>query len=711
MLTRQRCAILSRVKATGLQGEALPEVIEIIDDGVDAFADRGPATSTEDPGGRRWVGPVAAAALLGLIGFGVVTSATNGVPKVAAPPSTTAAPATTPAPTTTATARPASAPTVPYYAADPPRQFAVQSAELRVPDTRRLRENNYQLWETTGGASASDGSWFSIESFQTGPDSQLTVDAYRAGSGDRPVAISHLPTGQAIAEFVADNTVQVTVTSFGWSDEDLLTLAQSITVNDNDVEVGDPSLTAGYALVTTVPPWLAIEGRPVEQIVYTSSTDPSGGFFVVVAERPPIPGGVKSRERQIALRFLLEQTTAFDVGGHSGIAGVVIGRDPQSIATWVADNHIVSVFADMPVADLIEIAQSVHEVPVDTWRGLQFQAAVRGGGNDTDGQSEANAPVTVSSGTDTDADPWAVSVGIASFGNQRQITWQWDQNSFGVLAAAQPAINTLVDSRRTYVLAQLPRDVAPTAELQINRSGLDPVVVPFHDIDAWRGPHVRRVRVQRAGALHRSDRRRRRHCARVVAAMKPDDMTAVIEIIDDDTNPFGDRAQTHTVHDTGGPRWVGPVAGAALVAIVGFGVVTSASGGAPKVAPAPTTTSVAASTTVPSSTSSTVAAAPRIGYYAASPPDDFTIEFADAGEVGRAFFPGIYGLWATPDSSATAGSWFSIQTAPGSPYSEDAFRVQVGRPVDRHLAYAHWALAWPCSRRPRPALSPSLRSG
>ena len=45
------------------------------------------------------------------------------------------------------------APVVPYYSADPPRQFAVQSAELRVPDTRRLREDNYQLWETTDGAS------------------------------------------------------------------------------------------------------------------------------------------------------------------------------------------------------------------------------------------------------------------------------------------------------------------------------------------------------------------------------------------------------------------------------------------------------------------------------------------------------------------------------------------------------------------------------
>src|SRR3954471_2760257 len=173
--------------------------------------------------------------------------------------------------------------------------------------------------------------------------------------------------------------------------------------------------------------------------------------------------------------------------------------------------------------------------------------------------------------------------------------------------------------------------------------------------------------------------------------MKPDDSTAVIEIIDDDTNPFGDRAQTHTVDDTGGPRWVGPVAAAALFAIVGFGVVTSASKGAPKVAPAPiTTTTVAPTTTLATSSvpPSTVPAAPRIGYYAASPADDFTIEFADAGEVGRAFFPGIYELWATPDSSATSGRWFSIQTEPGPPYSENAYRVQAG---DLSIALSHTA--------------------
>ena len=45
------------VKASGLQGEALPEIIEILDDGTDPFGDRATNTTNLDTGGPRWVGP------------------------------------------------------------------------------------------------------------------------------------------------------------------------------------------------------------------------------------------------------------------------------------------------------------------------------------------------------------------------------------------------------------------------------------------------------------------------------------------------------------------------------------------------------------------------------------------------------------------------------------------------------------------------------
>ncbi len=62
-------------------GESL-EIIEIIDDEPDAFGDRYDGATTSETTGPRWAGPVAAAALLGLIGFGVATS-TGSAPKTA----------------------------------------------------------------------------------------------------------------------------------------------------------------------------------------------------------------------------------------------------------------------------------------------------------------------------------------------------------------------------------------------------------------------------------------------------------------------------------------------------------------------------------------------------------------------------------------------------------------------------------------------------
>ena len=60
--------------------------------------------------------------------------------------------------------------------------------------------------------------------------------------------------------------------------------------------------------------------------------------------------------------------------------------------------------------------------------------------------------------------------------------------------------------------------------------------------------------------------------------MKLDDFPEIIEIIDDDSDAFGSRQRpATTIYDTGGPRWVGPVAAAALVAFIAYGVVTSAS--------------------------------------------------------------------------------------------------------------------------------------
>ena len=114
---------------------------------------------------------------------------------------------------------------------------------------------------------------------------------------------------------------------------------------------------------------------------------------------------------------------------------------------------------------------------------MQFQAARHTGDNNF-GEFEETELVPVSFGSDANAEPWTVRMSIATFGDQRQVSWQWKDNGYTTPADDAAKITTVVDSKRTYVLADLPRSIAPTAQLQITRDGFDPVVVPFADTDA-----------------------------------------------------------------------------------------------------------------------------------------------------------------------------------------------------------------------------------
>src|SRR3954470_3161334 len=159
--------------------------------------------------------------------------------------------------------------------------------------------------------------------------------------------------------------------------------------------------------------------------------------------------------------------------------------------------------------------------------------------------------------------------------------------------------------------------------------------------------------------------------------MRTDDAPGMIEIIEDDNNPFGERTPTHTLEDAGGPRWIGAVAAAALVAIIGYGVAPSASSGAPQVAPAPSTTVPHPTTTIAPPTTTI---APRlVPYYAASPPREYTVSYAAVNTPTPGFQGnGRYELWATDQANANSGAWFSIETRPGgSPlFVVDGYRVE-----------------------------------
>jgi len=463
-----------------MKTDETPDIIEIIDDDIDVFGDRGANTTIHDTGGPRWVGPTAAVALIAIIGYGIATSAsTSSVPKVAPAPSTTiAVPTTTlPAPTTTDVPEPV----VPFYAASPPREFSIEYADIQSPDANYYGPGIYQLWATKD-ATAATGSWFSLETYPATVSNVFAVDAYRTQPDQMSIAISHLPGGQTSAQFAPNGTSTVTMTSFGLADPDVIRLAQSIDVVRSHVQFTDRAELADYRLLSTVHPWVALQGNPAEQVAYSDRNDAFGGFAIVVSPRSASTTGGSTLDRQTALRFFLNGAAEFDVDGHIATAGEVIGQPGVAMATWIASDHIVTVTGMRPITDLIGIALTVHPVSAEQWAGMQFQATRHSADNNF-GNYEQTPFVPISFGTDANSDPWKVEVGIATFGDQRQVSWQWPAGGFSTRIDDTPKITTVVQDGRTYVLADLPRAVAPTAQLQILREGLEPVLVPFTDTD------------------------------------------------------------------------------------------------------------------------------------------------------------------------------------------------------------------------------------
>ena len=461
------------------------EIIEIIDDGIDPFGDRPANTTIHDTGGPRWVGPVAAAALVALIGYGIATSAsTSSIPKVAPAPSTTIS-----LPTTRATTQPTPTtlppPLVPYYSADPPREYRVQYANIETDGRQRFFPGDYQVWATPG-ATATTGSWFAIESMRTGPQPVYAIDSFRVPAGDQSMVISHMPAGQSRIQFLIDDLVSVTITALGWGDDDLVRLAQSVAMTDGvtegrHVSPSDPMLIGDFQLLSTVPPYIAMLGDAVEQVYYSVGSDPTLGFSIGVAPVDPDSGNGSLSDRQIALRFFLDRATPFEVDGYSAVAGAIVGQPEQAVATWIADDHIVSVAGAMTVPQLITIARTVHPVSSEEWDGMKFQAARNNGFSSDYTETE---PQPVSFGTDALGE-WTVTVNMSTYsGDQHGVNWQWPPGGgFGSLTDDTAKITSVVDGDRTYVVAQLPRIVAPSAQLQVTRTGLEPASTPFIDTD------------------------------------------------------------------------------------------------------------------------------------------------------------------------------------------------------------------------------------
>ncbi|MEA3184518.1 MAG: hypothetical protein QOJ74_995, partial [Ilumatobacteraceae bacterium] len=453
------------------------ELIEILDDDTDAFSTRTPAETVADQGGPTWIGPVAALVLVGLIGYGVVSSSSSGgAPKVEPVTSTTALTRTTqPSPITTLPPPPL----VPYYAADPPQGFRVQYAELF---DSQYDAPDFQLWATPNdGATA--GSWFSLMRIW-GTQTIYGPNAYRLQTQGRTLAIAHDPTGRTTVQISQNRSSSAVITAVGWTDDDLLRLATSFDLESVDVSFTDSTLLAGYQKIATVQPWLTVQGLAREQVYYTTAADPYGGFGITVAPvEPGIARGGLGMDRQTALRFLLDHATPFTVDGHPAVAGTWTENHDTSLATWTAGDHIVTVAGLMQVPQLIAIARTVHEVSLDEWNGMKLQIARNNSATNAEQSTSPSPPVPVSFGTDGSGDPWTIGASVSAYGGAQQIDWSLGRSADTTTPNDSAQINTYVDNTRSYVLADLPRSVAATAELHVSRAGLDAVVVPFNDID------------------------------------------------------------------------------------------------------------------------------------------------------------------------------------------------------------------------------------
>ena len=168
--------------------------------------------------------------------------------------------------------------------------------------------------------------------------------------------------------------------------------------------------------------------------------------------------------------------------------------------------------------------------------------------------------------------------------------------------------------------------------------------------------------------------------------MRTEPSPEIIEIIDEDAGFFGEHAPVET-DDSGRRRRFASVAILAGLAVIGYGVISSAISSREATPPTPST----APTTAPSTTATSspiVPVPPAVAlvspeYYVADPvPAGFTMHFAETLGMGgnTADFTdgGTVELWATADATSTTGSWFVVSRGTHHTTGRNAYRTVVG---------------------------------
>ena len=440
--------------------ESLPERVEMIDDDWDVFGDHSFNRASRGREGSRWVGPVAAIALLALVAYGVASSST--------------------------TSSPAHAPTIAgliktqFYVADPPTGFDMYLAEERdgggdaTPD---LTVNGpAQLW-ATNDASATAGSWFLVS---RGSHHATGNNSYRTIVDGIEVIIEHdPPTGQSRLAFTKDGH-PLEITALGWLDRQLVRLVKSVSVDESEIRFSERFFATDHRQILATDPAAAMFGLPVTRVGYTTGLPAAlaRSFTVTV-------GGDNIVNRSMVLKFALSNTTSFAVGDLTAIVGQSVADPTVSVAQWQDGERLITMQGNVAAEQLEAIAQTVHPSSKRSVHKTLDAHAAR-----TVPALEVE-PETIASGMLSDGWPWTIQVSARNHDNASDgYLWWIGQPGDSTqpterkisLPSGQPTIETAVEHGRTYILAKVPRSMTG-AQLHVNPNGLASTVAPLVMVD------------------------------------------------------------------------------------------------------------------------------------------------------------------------------------------------------------------------------------
>lgn len=437
-----------------MRTEPSPEIIEVIDDDVDAF---GEAAGTEDT--RRqaaaWVGPTAAVVLVALVGYGVLSSAITSDD-------------------TTAPVDPALIDPV-YYVAEAPPGFGMYLAEQRGDagtDTNFAANGPAEMWATPD-ATATQGAWFVVSA---GTHHSTGRSSYRTVVNGVEVVFERGPAARQSRLSFTKNGYDLEITALGWLDRQLVRLVRSVTIDGTGLRFDNDFFSTDHERVLLADPATALEGLPAARVGYATGLPAAfaDNFTITVA-------GDNVADRETVTKFALTNTASFTVGDLPAIIGQSASDPTESVAQWRDGQRLITMRGNIAGARLEAIAQTVHpsdsDVDRDAARQPNHSASLR-----------PERGKTVVSGMLADGSPWVIQVDtwIADDSTPGYLWWigQPDGGLVPRLSLTEPgpSIETFVEHGRTYVLARVPRSL-PGTELHVNPNGLPSVVTPLYEVD------------------------------------------------------------------------------------------------------------------------------------------------------------------------------------------------------------------------------------